>query len=232
MSLLYISLYTMIFVIISSIVALNILSGYFWIWLFKELFKRNISIKDIIVYGFVAAAGSLGIAKGLQLSSIATKVLTEEGSKSVSSYIARHSSQEPRLASDYVAHAIVCGVGFAIIENIIYIYYSRNGGDIASIGVTRILSNSIMHAIFTGIIGYGAYEYAQKPKLHRLYWVILGFFGGVGLHRVYNRSLISSHLAISIIFIIGGYYMLAFLLYKSDRLFIDNQTPQHVDGEV
>lgn len=222
----------MVFIIISSIVALNILSGYFWIWLFKELFKRKIHVKDLIVYGVASAAWALGIAKGLQLSSIATKVVTEEGSKSLSSYVARHSSEQPHLASDYVAHAIVCWVWFAIIENIIYIYYSRNTWDIASIGVARILSNSIMHAIFTGIIGYGAYEYAQDPKLYRLYWVIIGFLWGIWLHWIYNRSLLSSHLAISIVFIIGGYYMLAFLLYKSDRLFIDNQNLQHVDWKV
>ena len=98
----------MIFVIISSIIALNILSGYFWIWLFKELFKRKVQIKDLILYGAASAAGALGIAKGLQLQSIATKVITEEGSKSISGYAAHQSSKEPRLASDYVAHAIVC----------------------------------------------------------------------------------------------------------------------------
>lgn len=86
-----------------------------------------------------------------------------------------------------------------------------------------------MHALFTGIIGYGTYLYVLNPKNSRLYLVILGIIMGIGLHVVYNRSLATSYLAISIIFIIGGYYLLAFLLYKADRLFIDNQVIDHVD---
>lgn len=201
---------------------LNILSCYFWVWIYRELFKKNVTIKEIILYGLLSAIGSWSFIRFLGLQTIVAKASAEEVMKISSSFTGRK-SQDLSLNSDYISFALICWIGFGIIENIIYLYYTFNDW-IASAGISRIITNTLLHSLFSGSIGYGIYLFAKRRSRKYIWILVTWFIVWIGLHSLYNRSLTQSLLAINILLIIGGYYLLAFLLYQSDRLFIDNQT--------
>ena len=215
---------------IAIIILFNILSCYFWIWFYKELFKKNASIKEIAFYGLLSAIWSLSIIRWFGIQSIISKAATEESLK-ISSSIVGKKSQSRSLDSDYISYALLCGIWFGIVENIIYMYYTFGDSLLAS-GISRILTNTLLHSLFSWSIGYGIYLFVQRYSRKSLRILMIAWAIWVWLHTLYNRSLTQSYLAISIIFIIVWYYLLAFLLYQSDRLFIDNQIIDNVNWKV
>ena len=62
-------------------------------------------------------------------------------------------NQEHTIASDHIITAILSGVAFAIMENVIYLLY-LDSSIVLQISILRIFTNSIIHALFTGSIGY------------------------------------------------------------------------------
>lgn len=49
--------------------------------------------------------------------------------------------------SDYISYALICGVWFAIIENILYLYYTFDSS-LALTGISRIITNTLLHSVF------------------------------------------------------------------------------------
>jgi RsiW-degrading membrane proteinase PrsW (M82 family) len=106
------------------------------------------------------------------------------------------------LASDHIATAVLAGVGFAVIENILYIYYLFDNS-LIQISIVRLLTNSIVHGLFTGLIGYGIFQFLnQKLPAKKLFFLLLFSLTGIGSHVLYNYSMSQSRIAIGFIFVI------------------------------
>lgn len=194
----------------------NIFSAYFWIRLYKELFHTKITIKVLITQGFISALSALGIIRFTSIQALISKVLIEESTKTLTSEV----TNKHVLASDHIVTAVLAGIGFAVIENIIYIYYLIDQ-NVLQISLMRLLSNSILHALFTGCIGFGIYQFIKNTQISKKYiYGILFVLLGITSHTLYNYFLQSS-VAIGFIFVIVWYFFLSYFLYKSDRLFLD-----------
>jgi RsiW-degrading membrane proteinase PrsW (M82 family) len=202
--------------IVLLIISGNIFSAYFWVWLYKELFHTKITLKVLITQGFISALSALGILRFTGIQTLISKVIVEESTKTLTSEI----SNKHVLASDHIVTWVLAGIGFAVIENIIYIYYLIDQ-NLLQVSIMRILTNSILHALFTGCIGFWIYQFIKNKNILKKYSNGLIFISmGLISHILYNHFLQSS-VAISLLFVIVWYFFLSYFLYKSDRLFLD-----------
>lgn len=204
-------------IIIITIIWWNSISIYFWIRFYKECFNKHITRTEIIQYGFFSAISALWIIKLFALTGILSKVISEEATKIVVS----ESNPKHDIHSDHIITAILSWVAFAIIENIVYLFYLQSD-IIIQISLIRIATNSIIHGLFTGSIGYGIYVFLAKKKLvlQRISTSIFYIIAWVSMHFSYNRLIYKSYVAFAFIFVIIWYFWLSFLLYKSDRLYL------------
>lgn len=200
---------------ITAIIAWNILSCYFWIWLYKEIFHSNITLKVLIKQGLISALGALGIIRFAWIQQLFSKVLIEEGTKTLTSTTAN----QHQIPSDHIATAILAGIGFAVIENLIYIWYIFDN-NLIQISLIRILTNSILHGLFTWLIWFGIFQLLSQKTILKYIYLLLFIWLGIGSHIAYNRSIAQSSIAIWFVFVIIWYIFLSYLLYKSDRLYI------------
>ena len=127
--------------------------------------------------------------------------------------------------SDGVLYFAIVGLGFGVIENLLYL--STDG---AATGLIRIVFGWFFHGALTGIVGY---TLASK-KVAGGSWllVISGFIATVGLHSTYNYGLFAStwnplwiFLAILVSFYVNAsLFVLFYIASRQDKksLAVDN----------
>ncbi len=88
---------------------------------------------------------------------------------------------------DGIVYAVMIGMGFATLENILY---SINGG--MSVALVRMFTAVPAHATFAAIMGYfaGSAKFKEKNALYSL----IGLFGAVLFHGAYDYFLFISHI--------------------------------------
>lgn len=151
---------------------------------------------------WLLAGWSLGI---LLLKAAWEEVLKTASSQSLVSHSGLYKS-------DVIVMSILAGLGFALFENIVYFLASGSRGEF----LTRSITTSLLHAIFTGCIWYVLWR-QSKPSFTGY---ILAYIAWIGLHSIYNILLGYSPVVGWIIFLIGWYFLLSYLLYKSDRIYV------------
>lgn len=121
-------------------------------------------------------------------------------------------SHNTRTKNDIIVYSILAGLGFALFENIVYFI---SAGDVWQF-VARSLTSSLLHGVFTGCIWFIIWRYSKLSYIS----YIIAYWLGISLHAVYNISLGSNPLLWWLVFTIGGYFLLGYLLYKSDSLYV------------
>lgn len=121
------------------------------------------------------------------------------------------SSHSTKYTSDIIIYSILAWLGFALFENIIYFISIWEVGQF----LARSLTTSILHGIFTWCIWYIIRKYSKTSFL----WYIIAYIWWILLHSLYNISLTYSPIAGWVLFTVGWYFLLSYLLYKSDRLY-------------
>ncbi len=121
-----------------------------------------------------------------------------------------------RHSGDMILFGILAWLWFALFENLVYFAASH---DIWQF-ITRSITTSLLHGIFTGLIWYVAY----KNSHHSYLGYIIAYICWIGIHTIYNLTLQSSFAIIGgIAFMLWGYFLLSYLLYKSDRVYLAPQ---------
>lgn len=205
---------------VAIVLIINILVWYLWIRMYQELFKKSVTVWVLLKQWAISALGALSAIKLFSLSSMITKVLVEEWAKTTSSQI----TKKQTLFSDHIASWILAWVWFAIIENILYLWYTRSSTQsFIMVNIIRACTNSVLHALFTWMIGFGIYHFLIHKDISKkiLYgsWSIIWW---VWLHLLYNRSLSQSYILIAVIIPLIWYFWLSYLLYRSDTLYISS----------
>ena len=205
---------------ISIIIVANILVAYMRVWIYHELFKQPIWIKTLLIQWLLSVWGALWVIKWIWIVRSIVKVWVEESVKISSSLFAR----AHRIPSDHIATGVLAWVWFALIENILYLWYTYwTTSSYLLINTIRASTNSILHALFTWLIGFGIYQWiARKQRSMKILWGIGYILLGVWLHLLYNRSLINSYTLIAILIPIIWYFWLSYLLYRSDSLYLSS----------
>lgn len=76
------------------------------------------------------------------------------------------------------------GIGFAIIENVEYIY--GHLGTAVFVAVARVFSTNLVHATGSGVIGAALSTHRAKPGFRGFLWVLGGYIFSMGLHIGFN----------------------------------------------
>lgn len=121
------------------------------------------------------------------------------------------SSHDTFYKSDIIIFSILAWLWFALFENIVYFIAAWSIGQF----IARSITISLLHWIFTGTIWYILWRYAKNSFLS--YTVAYALW--ILLHSFYNISLTYSPVIWWIVFTIWWYFLLSYLLYKSDRLY-------------
>lgn len=109
---------------------------------------------------------------------------------------------------DVVLYLIIAALGFAALENVLYLLQCKAWEEIFVITSFRFIGAIFLHALCSGTLGYflalSFYKPAKKIKL-----LTTGFFLATFLHGVFNYSIIKAEK--NIIFIIIPIFVLIFL---------------------
>jgi protease PrsW len=98
--------------------------------------------------------------------------------------------QEIDGATDGIVYAALCGLGFALVENVLY--YMRGlaaPGDVLGTVLLRGVIAPLGHPMYTAITGLGVAYAATHRGAGRFFAVVFGWCGAVFLHALWNGGL-------------------------------------------
>ena len=122
-----------------------------------------------------------------------------------------------------VLYAIFVALGFAFIENVLYLYsqYQLTGlsMELSSIYFSRSIFSVMLHVLCSAVVGYffsKAHVNYFKKSFNWSYLKLLniGLFFGVLLHLIFDLSITFGLSFMIIIYFIGGYLYVSSIFYK------------------
>ena len=112
---------------------------------------------------------------------------------------------------DGIVYAVFIGLGFACIENIMYVFSAESVGDAFQTGVMRALLSVPGHFLFAVIMGYFLGMAKFTPKKHGKY-LLLSYICPMVAHSIFDYLLmLSSAMSESDMELIGGGLFLIFI---------------------
>jgi RsiW-degrading membrane proteinase PrsW (M82 family) len=208
------------------LLAVSLLPGLLWVYYFyrKDRYEpepANLVIKAFI-YGALAVI-PVGLIEApfaklisnppnlvtLFLVTIGVIGLVEETAKFAVIRYTIYNSDEFDEVVDGIIYSIAAGLGFAALENLLYTYVFG-----FKVGVIRAIVTSLIHASFSGIMGY----YLGKAKLEAkpsLIWT--GLLQVIILHGLYDFLIISGFVSNYLVYgmVIAFYIYLVSLINRA-----------------
>lgn len=93
---------------------------------------------------------------------------------------------------DGIVYGALVGLGFAMVENIIYFARVYTAGGVAGLGyifVMRVVFSGLIHPLFTGCTGAGlGYSRETTSGVQKLAAPIVGYFAAIMLHTFWNAT--------------------------------------------
>ena len=135
-------------------------------------------------------------------------------------------------SSDLLFFSIFIALGFSIIENLFYLWSEIFGSSqewIWWLVFGRWIFTSLLHFIATWLIALLLYKFYQQQSLKDLkMWqkvrrIAVAILIWVLIHRWYNLSVQHMNLFIYIVLVFGGYFLLTYLLFLSDSLYLQKK---------
>ena len=135
-------------------------------------------------------------------------------------------------SSDLLFFSIFIAIGFSIVENLFYIgneIFFDSWEWIWGLVFGRGIFTSLLHFIATGMVALLLFKLYQQPHLQHLniwrkIWRIsIALLVGVLIHWWYNLSIQHMNLLIYIILAFGWYFLLTYLLFLSDSLYLEKK---------
>lgn len=177
------------------------LPGLFWLWYFNRRDRFDREPLPVLLKAFVSGAvavlpavafeypfrsflqGETGLGIALWLS-FGVVGLGEEFVKLAAVYLSVYHSPHFDEPVDGIVYAITAGLGFSVVENVLYI--SAFGLDIAPLRATVA---SLAHASFSGVSGY----FLGRGKFQGAPWAEVGrgLLWAAALHGAYDFILIT-----------------------------------------
>jgi RsiW-degrading membrane proteinase PrsW (M82 family) len=139
-------------------------------------------------------------------SSVVVAPVVEETLKFLVVFLAIYPRPEFDEPMDGIVYATAAGLGFAAIENILYVI---EGG--LAVGIVRAIVSVPGHVVFSCIWGFALGIAKFRPENERTGIIVTGLFGAMLLHGIFNFSLVvfgaSGLLLILLVIIPLGWWM-------------------------
>jgi RsiW-degrading membrane proteinase PrsW (M82 family) len=133
----------------------------------------------------VIAAGliELPFPEGV-ISSAFIAPVVEESLKFLVVFLAIYRHPEFDEPMDGIVYATAAGLGFATVENVLYVI---DGG--IAVGIIRAIASVPGHVVFSCIWGFALGTAKFRPKKERAKIILTGLFGAMLMHGIFNFSL-------------------------------------------
>lgn len=206
----------------------GVMPTFFWLWFWLRADVRP-EPRGLLTLAFIA--GALAVPLVIPLQSIAfeyladssvihiTTALLEELLKflviAVLVMVARRHVNEP---TDYGVYLITGALGFAALENMLFLINPINDGNVALslfAGNLRFLGATLLHAVTAAVIGISMGVAFYKPWYVRKFFAFLGIIAGTTLHALFNFFIIDASDAhiiatIGLLWVIGIFVLYIF----------------------
>ena len=96
---------------------------------------------------------------------------------------------------DAMIYCIAVALGFAALENILFIMQPLSGGDLAAGIVTgnmRFIGATLVHTISSALVGFGLGMAYYREKMIKALFVILGLIAAITVHASFNVAITSA----------------------------------------
>ena len=152
--------------------------------------------------------------------------LSEEGAKFLFLRYYAYPKKDFDEPFDGITYAVIISMGFATVENVIYVFYDGGG---MSTGIHRMFTAVPGHASFAVIMGYyvGLAKFSHRKHIQ---WIGLG--AAILLHGIYDACLFLQHHPIFVIgalltVLVGVFYSL-----RAIKLHQENSPFKHLDSNA
>lgn len=138
--------------------------------------------------------------------------LIEEATKFIAVRIKAYSSPHFREVMDGIVYTVAAGLGFATLENVVYILQSG-----LSVAITRALLSVPGHAVWAGIMGYyiGLAKFNATSKSQQRLRIIEGVGIATVLHGTYDILVFSESLLGVVAISLVGWVLFLLLIRKA-----------------
>ncbi len=171
--------------------------------LIKALLAGAFAVVPIMfVEGILSAYGSRFTGyTSVAYTAFVVAAFTEELFKFIALYLVIWKSKEFNEKFDGIVYAVFVSLGFAAVENVMYVFQYGHGA-----GISRALTAVPGHALFGVAMGYyfGLAKLSQKNKTKNF---ILALIVPIGLHGLYDFILMTQHQYLLLAFIPFLYYL-------------------------
>lgn len=116
---------------------------------------------------------------------------------------------------DKIIYLVTAALGFAALENVLYIFSDLYDGNILSsfmIGNTRFIGTTLLHIICSASIGVFLGLSFYKSKLSKFIHLVLGFLVAISLHTAFNLFIMMSDESATITFTIFYFVWLSIII--------------------
>ncbi len=142
------------------------------------------AIIELVIMGFDDTIRSVGHAFWVSFLGVA---LVEEGVKLFTVYVFTHRSKHFREEYDGIIYAVAVGIGFAFLENILYVGMALIEGSGFGTAIARAFTAVPAHALDGVVLGYfvGRSQFMKNP-MDRFKTNMLGLLVAVLFHGLYD----------------------------------------------
>ncbi|MFO8184555.1 MAG: PrsW family intramembrane metalloprotease [Candidatus Aegiribacteria sp.] len=203
----------------------SILPAFLWMVLFyrsdryapepKKLVARTFLVGALVGAAMVFSLKELPFKLAIIYSSVFIAPVSEETAKFLSVRWTVYNNREFNEPVDGMVYATAAALGFASVENVIYVLNSWLAGG-PEVGVMVLAGRSVLsvpaHALFSSIWGLALGWHKKRGTFRSGLFVVAGLLGGMALHGLFN-FLVSENL-------LGGFVFLAFLGLSWRMVFI------------
>jgi RsiW-degrading membrane proteinase PrsW (M82 family) len=186
--------------------------GLFWLWYFykKDIYEPEplSLLAKMFFLGMVATILAFALENliGLLVSGILLAVIVapivEESLKffMVKEFV--YNNKEFDEPMDGIVYAAATALGFATLENLLYLFYQVSFSSLVVTGIIRAIIAVPGHAIFSLFWGYSLGIAKFRPPGKRSTIILGGFFLSIAVHVLYNFLLEGSYLGFAILLFI------------------------------
>lgn len=185
--------------------ALGVLPSLFWLWFWLREDKLHPEPKSMILLAFLGGMIATMIAYPLEKSLIDSGlpeahryfiwVIIEETLKYGALFFLVLRSPYFDEPIDAVIYMITIALGFAALENTLFLIAPLSEGDQASalnLTALRFVGATLLHVSSSALVGISMTFAYFRPSHHRLLFTVVGIVGAITLHTIYNLSILES----------------------------------------
>jgi len=210
----------------------GILPAIFWLWFWLREDSKKPEPVGMIILSFVSGMAVVPLALPLQKLAleiyadtdlIFVWVAIEESLKYVAalSIILWHKVVDEPI--DYIIYMITIGLGFASLENALFMFNPLVAGDLVGSIITgnfRFLGATLLHVIASGMVGVLLAFAFYKNSVVKLIAGTFGLFLAILLHALFNFFIMdaSGKTILSVFFVVWFGVVLLFLIFEKVKL--------------